>query len=235
MKRRNWFWGIFFILAAIVLIASQVTSFTNLGFWSLLGAIILVAVVIQSALHRAWAGICLAAALLYLIFQTPLGWPYLSPWILIIAAIFLGIALHMLLRKKPRWESYGNGNWRMKEGGECSENQDDNNPEIYVKFGNVTRYLRSNCLERGKFVTSFGAIEVYFDQATLSPLGAELFLESSFGAIKLFVPRSWNVVNRMQSGMGGVTFKGIPALDVNPPTLILTGNVNMGGVEVHYV
>lgn len=247
MKRRNWFWGIFFILATVVLIASQVTPFTTIGFWSLLGAIILIAVIIQSAIYRVWAGIFIPVALLYLIFQAPLGWVYLSPWILIIAAIFLSIAFHLLLRSKPRWEKYAQEKWQnahgewkghaheYSDGMGVSENQDDNHPEIKVSFGNVTRYLRSTCLEYGRFSTSFGAIEAYFDQATLSPEGAELFVESSFGAIKLFVPRTWNVVNRVHSGMGGVTFKGVPALDANPPCLTLTGNVSMGGVEVYYV
>lgn len=234
MKKRNWFWGIFFILATILLIASQLGSFVAIGFWSLLATIVLVAIIVQSCVYRAWPGIFVPLALLYLIFQTPLGWPYLAPWILIIAAILLSIGFQILFRSRPcNPNNYTGANIKS----DVSDNNDDNHPIINLKFGNVVRYLRSTAFTGGEFSCHFGAIEVYFDHATLSPQGAELFLNCHFGAIKLFVPRNWPVENRTQGSMGALEFKnsGIAQPDHSLPKLVLTGSINMAGVEVFYI
>ena len=36
MKNRNWFWGFFFLLSAVFVIASQIGSFGQIGFISIL-------------------------------------------------------------------------------------------------------------------------------------------------------------------------------------------------------
>jgi tellurite resistance protein TehA-like permease len=57
MKKRNIFWGIFFVVATVLLIASQLGSFMEIGFWSLLGTILLIAIIIQSCIYRVFFGI----------------------------------------------------------------------------------------------------------------------------------------------------------------------------------
>ena len=67
MKNRNWFWGIFFILATIVLIASQFGTFGTVGFWPLLGTILLIALMVSFIMHRGAWGIFIPLALIYMI------------------------------------------------------------------------------------------------------------------------------------------------------------------------
>lgn len=234
MKKRNWFWGIFFILATILLIASQVGSFTQIGFWSLLATILLVAIIIQSIVKRAFFGIFLPVALLYLIYQTPFGWIYLSPWILIIGAIMLSIGFQLLFKSRSK-HCYEDS--RNHSSGQTFQSQSEENfPKINVKFGNVIRYLNSDCLSGGEFTTSFGNLEVYFDKATLSPEGAELFLDCNFGSISLYVPRHWSVVDQTNGSMGGVSFKNEPSpAEGQQPVLTLKGDINMASVEVRFI
>jgi len=230
-KARNIFWGIFFIAATIFLIASQLGSFIEIGFWSLFATVILVAIIIQSAIYRAWWGIFISAALVYLIYQAPLALPYISPWILIIGSIFLSIGFHFLFKPKNKYAEYAN----MHINNQSTGTDDDNNPIINVNFGNTVRYLRSDCLKSGTFTAHFGNLEVYFDQARLDPEGAEIYVDCNFGAIKLFVPRTWLVIDKVHSGMGGVSTKNHPQLEANPPTLTITGSINMGGLEIMYI
>ncbi len=236
MKNRNWFWGIFFILATVVLIASQFSVFGTVGFWPLLGTILLVAVMISFIMHRGAWGIFVPLALIYLIWQQPLGLYYLSPWILIVAGILLTIGFGLLFHKKP----YHHGHWDSHGGcrpeSKVSEStEDENDPSIHVRFGTITRYLHASALRRASFSCSFGALEVYFDDVTVHPDGAELCLDCSFGAIELYVPKNWNITDRTSAGMGGLDFKGAPRITEDSPSVTLTGRVSMGGMEVRYI
>ncbi len=238
MKKRNIFWGIFFILATVILISSQLVSFMQLNFWSVLATILLVAVIIQSCVHRVWIGLFLPLALLYMIYWHPLGLPDIAPWILIVAALLLTIAFHILFKSKPPVYYIHNRKAGINDSdGNVSENDDENHPVISVSLGAAVRYLRSNCLETADLKVSLGAIEVYFDHTTLSPSGAEVFLNCHLGAIKLFIPRNWPVINNTNGSMGGIEFKntGLSAPDPSLPTLRLSGNVSMGGIEVVYI
>ncbi len=232
MKKRI-FWGIFCILATILLIASGLGAFVTLSFWSLLGAVVLAAILIQSALHRVYAGIFIPVAIIYLIFQSPLGWPYIAPWILIIAAVVLSIGFHVMLPLKSKKMEFSHGGVHPES--EISDNRDDSHPIMNVKFGNITRYLHTDNFTVGQFTCSFGGIEVYFDEAKLNADGGEAILSCSFGSIKLFVPKDWVVIDHTQNSMGGIEFRGRQVETENPPKLTLTGHSNFGGIEVVYV
>lgn len=232
MKKRNIFWGIFFIVATVVLIASQVGNFEAWSFWSLLGSILLVAVIIQSAMYKVWAGIFIPISVIYIIYQNALHWPYIAPWVLIIAAILVSIGFHILFKSRSiPHHVYHDHSTRI------SGNDDDNNPQISVSLGNTTRYLHSTALASGRLSVSLGSLEVYFGDAKLDPAGATISMDCSLGAIKLYIPRVWRVVDNIESSIGGVSFinSGIAAPDPELPALTLKGDVSMGGIEVTYV
>lgn len=256
MRRKNWFWGVFFVLAAVLIVAWQVTSFATLGFWTILAAVFLAACLISSLVKLNFVGTLLSGALLYLVLQTPLGWMPISPWLLILAALFAGGGLSMIFKRRPRYGSYGgyggHGGWRRVEAAQSEwdehaaaehqnymrkdENDDDNRPYGKVSFGSSSRYLHSTALEYGQFSASFGAMEVYFDQATLAPGGAEVFCDASFGAVRLIVPSGWVVEDRIHTSVGGVDNDASQARPgPNAPHLVLTGNASFGAVEVVYV
>ncbi|MGI6004616.1 MAG: LiaF transmembrane domain-containing protein [Christensenellales bacterium] len=246
MNNKNWFWGVYLILAAALLIASQFVSFAAIGFWSIVATILLVAMIIQSLIRRHYPFVLVPAAILYVIYQKPLGLAYVSPWMLITAAVLAAIGLSLIFRKHPEHffcshtKGHSHGaceHYAVSEAGESQGNQDDNNPYAKVRFGSVSRYLHSTNLTAGHFAVSFGAIEVFMEEAQIDPAGAQIFLECSFGAITLYVPKHWNVVDRTNKAFGGVeidTRIHRPA-EGAAPTLVLTGNVNFGGVEVRYV
>ena len=108
MKHRNWFWGIFFLAAGFFVVASQVGGFMQLGFWSIAATVLLVAALIGSIANLNFFGITVSAALLYAIYQEPLGWPRLSVWLLLLTAIFVSIGLSLIFhnRRHKRWEKW---------------------------------------------------------------------------------------------------------------------------------
>lgn len=234
MKNRNWFWGIFFLLSAVFVIASQVGFFVQIGFVSILATVLLAAMLISSALHRNYFGFFISLAFLYVIYRQPLHLAEISLWLLLLAAVFASMGLSFLFHRRPKdYMNWHHGSDSMKP---TMENIDDNNPYAKVHFGSSSKYLHGECLKSGQFDVSFGALELFFDQAQLSPDGAQVYLDCSFGAIQLYVPRSWKVIDKLNTSLGGVDNDiRLAHPDENAPQLTLTGNVQFGGIEIHYI
>lgn len=246
MKFRNWFWGLFFLVAAVFVVASQTGAFGQLGIWSVGATVVLIAIMIESMIHLNFFGVLLPLAFLYMIYQVPLGLMEVSIWLLFLAAIFASIGLHLIFRphmkrwekRCERWESrcerrldHGHGDFSR-----VSESVDDNNPFVKSSFSSSGKYLHADSLKSGQFFVSFGELEVYFDQAKLDPTGAEVYVDCSFGSLKLFIPRDWNVIDKVSASLGGVDDdKRYNKPTENAPTLTLTGNVSFGSLEVHYI
>jgi len=120
--------------------------------------------------------------------------------------------------------------------GQIEEGGEENNPRISVSFGGGSRYLHADSLETVEIDCSFGGIEVYFDHVKLSPNGAEAFLNCKFGAIELYVPAHWKIIDNMSASLGGVDINGRRNVtDENAPILKVSGNVSFGGVEIHRI
>ncbi len=234
MKNRNWFWGIFFILAAVFVIASQTGAFGQIGIMTILATVLLITLMIQSIFKRNFFGGFLSLALLYIIYRQPLHLIAISPWLLILAAIFASIGFSFFFRSHPHKMFHCHSD--CERFTETVENIDDNNPYAKVSFGASSKYLHADCLQSGQFFVSFGALEIFFDQAQLSPEGAEIFLDCSFGAIKLYIPKHWQVIDHLHTSLGGIDNDiRLTHPDENAPQLTLKGNVQLGGVEVHYI
>ncbi len=233
MKHNNWFWGIFFVLAAVFVIASQVTSFTHFGFVSILITVALAAMFVQSLVKLNYFGVFLSVALAYWIFQIPLHLYIISPWLLILAAVLLSSGFQMIFHKNSE---YKYAKRHGKEEYRTIEDIDDNNPYAKVSFGSSSKYLHADSLKSGQFYCSFGALELYFDQVVLDPNGTEVYLDCSFGSIELFIPKTWRVVDKLHSSVGSVkdeSRRGTPGADA--PVLTLIGNISFGSVEIVYV
>lgn len=234
MKNRNWFWGIIFLLCAVVVIASQTGAFAGIGIISIVAGVLILALVVQSLVQLNFFGVFLPLAVAYIVFKAPLGLPEISIPIIILASVFASIGFSILFRSHPK-QKY---DWHQgrEHFAQTTETMDDNNPYAKVNFGSSSKYLHSDSLKGGQFSASFGELEVFFDKAQLSPDGAEIFLDCSFGSIKLYIPKQWQVLDNLSVNLGEVTNKVRTAQpDENSPKLTLTGNVQFGGIEIEYI
>ena len=234
MKNRNWFWGFFFLLAAVFVIARQTGSFGEVGIVSILATVLLAALIIQSVISRNFFGIFIPLAVLYVIYRQPLNLIEISIWQLILTAVFASIGLNFLFGRHHHMKRYRHG--RVEHFDQSRENVDDNNPFANVSFNSSCKYLHADCLKGGQFFVSFGSLELFFDHAQPSPDGAEIFLDCSFGSAKLYVPKSWKVIDNLQASLGTVDNDiRLSQPEGNAPRLTLTGNVQFGKIEIHYI
>ena len=240
----KWSWGLLLLLAAALLIANQVGGFADFGVGSVIVGVICLAILIQCIVGRSFAVIPFPLGALYFVFHSHFNWPFIGFWILFAAAVLASIGLAVLLPSKIKRKiieginigghdfEYSNDKTKSKFGKDTGEK----NFDMSLEFGGVSRYLRSECLESVKMSCRFGGLEVYFDDAELSPNGAEALLSCSFGSIELFIPRHWKVIEDINCTLGGVDSNGKRnhASD-DSPKLTIRGSVAFGGVDINYV
>jgi hypothetical protein len=230
------FWGVLLLLAAALVLTNNFIGFADIGIGSIIIAILALAFIAQCIARLHIAPLVIPIAVLYFIFWEPLGLPEIRTWKLAAAAALAFIGLNVLLPKKRCYnqcnDSDGSGDQQKKIP---TEGNNDNNPYVSVNFGAISRTLAADSLETARLSCNFGAMEIFFNHAELSPNGAELDISCSFGGIQLFIPRHWRVINKMNCALAGVDIKSFSVPAENAPRLTLNGSVSLGGVEVKYI
>ncbi len=104
-------------------------------------------------------------------------------------------------------------------------------------FGGVERRITDRDFRSGRVSSVFGGMELDFHDANIEGDEAVLEVNAIFGGAEIRVPETWRVEARSQTLFGGYsdTTRVSPSLDANPvkrKTLIITGTILFGGVEV---
>jgi len=118
-------------------------------------------------------------------------------------------------------------------GVKIEEGDDENNPYINVSFGYASRYLHADCLKSAELICSFGGMEVYFDNVTLDPDGADVNVSCSFGSIEIYVPSHWRVEDEVNASLANAEVnRRLINNDEDAPTIRVTGSVSLGNLEI---
>jgi len=115
------------------------------------------------------------------------------------------------------------------------ESGDDNNPKISVQFGGISRYLHSTALETADLNCNFGSLEVYFDNVTLSPNGADVDVSCNFGSVELYVPKDWTVRDDLRASLGSAEVSGMKKQPGDGPELRINGSASFGSIDVNRI
>lgn len=222
------------MLSAILIIASQIWPFDKIGAVSIIAAVFLAALIAHSLIKRSYFGVFIPLSILYMIFSKPLMLIYISPWLLILSALLVSIGFSLLFQKHtgrvmPSHEGKGyNG-----RGNECV---DEDNPYVKVVMNSISKYLYSENLRGAHFTADMATLEVYFDQVQLCNDSAEIFIQCNLSSIDLYVPKHWNVIDNTHSYLGWMDYgAGRAEFSENAPKLILSGNVVLGDVNIHFI
>ena len=231
------FWGVFFLLAAAAVILSQIGDFHTLGLSTILITVVLLAIIVQSISQKSFEGVFVPLAILYWAYQKPFELPFIHLWVLILTGVFVTIGLSFIFKRKS-WFGCDNivSGVFINDNDSSKVSGDENNPVVTVRFGATTKYLRSDALESARVDVSFGAAEIYFQDVTLHPNGADVYLNCSFSGVELYIPRAWNIENGVNATLGAVDDHGSfgnGGPDVQ--TIRLHGNISLGAIEIKRV
>ncbi len=131
---------------------------------------------------------------------------------------------------RPRHHFFGPGErlYRKFNGNVLREN---------VAFSGINRRIDSPTFEGADLNCSFGELKVDLRGATISTPNREaiVYINASFGAIKLRIPETWKVVVHGTALFGAYEDKTVPPRPVpgiDPPTVVIRGNAAFGAVEI---
>lgn len=235
MKFKNVIWGIFFVIAGVVILANQLGGFIDVSLLSLALSFLLIPMIILSILSLNFIGIFFPIAILGIIWAEQLGITAITPWPILAAATLLTLGFSIIFKRRGMFLL---GNLKDVENAGFSdtviENDDNSVVNINVRFGSSIKYVNSNDFKHGKIYCSFGAVKVYFDNATLNENGATVEIDASFSGIELYIPKNWEVIHGTNATLGGVDEKNRSMPD-GKNKLTITGNVNFSGIEITYI
>lgn len=130
-----------------------------------------------------WWGLILLVVGVLILARTLAGF-IVNPWIVIGAALLIGIGLRLLIPQRRTAP--------VRAGGETVVRSDDQLNQS-VSFGGAKIRSISRSFRGGRVSVAFGGAEIDLREANLSPDGAELRLDAVFGGIELRVPVGWPV------------------------------------------
>ena len=241
MKLKSWFLGICFILAACLVIVGKLGYLPGIHLFGLIATVFLVAIIIQSAMELHFGGILFPIALLGIIYAEPLGIKQLVPWPILIAAFLGTIGFTLLFRRSIHHTWKGKSKTideiRIEDEQENFEQvvnePDESTVNCSVRFGSIIKYVNTEDFKRGVFDCSFGGMKIYFDGAKIQE-EAEIYVDCSFGAVSMYIPKNWYVVDNIHTSLSGVEFKNRPDHHADKK-VILKGKVSFAGVEIIYI
>lgn len=237
MKKRKIFWGIFFIVMAMIVVVSKLGILPDVGVFSLLATVFLVWIVVDGIRHRNFYEMLFSVAFLCIIYDKPLGIEALTPWTVLAAALLLSIGLSLLFGgrgKKKRnieleWDSdSGRGIGTSKEQCNGEKIRCENN------FGSAIRYINSDNLCRVYLENNFGSMTIYFDNAMIQGDTASVQVDNNFGETNLYIPKEWKIQNELEHCFGSINEHG-KAVGTSSAVLYLKGETNFGNIEIYYV
>lgn len=236
------FWGVFFLIAAGLLVASQLGWLSaGIGFWRWLFTVVLGAALVQSLANLSVGGTVWSVALLALVWAKPLGITNLVPWTILGGALLIQIGLSLLLRPvlkrrhplviiKDGKTLVGQKDDRLA----AAPSDTDQVVTITTKLGSVTRYVQSADFRLADITLGLGDAKVYFDNTEIQADHAEIHVDGSLGDLDLFIPANWDLHSDLTNFMGDLKVTGTPSSEPGPKVL-LTGGFKLGDIKIHYI
>jgi predicted membrane protein len=239
------FWGLLFLAAAAAIILNQLglVVIGSLSGGEIFWLVVLLIALVASIPYLFWFGIFFPAAGIVYIFRDEIGFAPFNLWAGLGVALLLSIGFSILFHRHGAHSfgrKHGGAFCYTKVGGQepferVVDTGDGREVCESAHFGAIIKYVNSENFERAALDCSFGSMKVYFDNAT--PAGEELIISInlSFGAIALFIPKEWRVIDSMSNSFSGVKEINAKRNAEERIRAILTGSASFAGIEIIYV
>lgn len=239
-RNRNITTGIVLIALALFLILWKLNilnlpaAFVDISTWGLIFAAVMVIVIVYSAINLFFGGIFIPLAVICIIFAEPLGITAITPEIVIIAAILLTVAFHLIFPKHGQYRRFSHGSEGFSESFTENFNVNENGSVVYsTRFGSSTRYVRCQNLRSANLSSQFGEMSVFFDKAQVPDRVVYINCQVSFGEMDVYIPANWRVENKVSVTLGHCDNR---STDSNIPndqiTCVVNGSVAFGELKL---
>lgn len=230
--------GLLLIFAGVSLILNKLGYFGQVNVFSLLVSISLLVSAIKRLFARDFYSSMFIFALVALINDDYLGIQAISPWTLFLSSSLLGTGLSFIFSKGPRF-SYRNkrdfkGSYRMDlDGGKFIE-EENGVFKMDFNFTGGIKYIVSDDFKSASVRSNFSGIKLYFNDTNIKGPFADLYIDSKFSGLEIYVPRDWDVKIDIGSPFSGIEEKGRPS-GLNTKELRIYGDAPFSGIEICYM
>lgn len=232
MKKRNVFWGMLLIVAAVLIILSQFGFFAGIGMFDIIVTILMVGIIIISIRKINFWGILFPLAVILIIYKDELNVPGLTSWTILLTAFLISLGLSLVFNRSGVF--YINFNGKNDFSRNVVNEQDDNIVNCSTTFGECIKYVNTENFERANIKCSFGDVKVYFDNAKIPSGRAEIYVDVSFGDVDLFIPRSWHIINETNAFFGDMDITHNHVIS-DAPVVTIRGSISFGDAKIIHV
>lgn len=234
MKSRKIFWGLLFILIAILVLVNKLQFFAGIHLSTLILTVIFVYWLAWSIRYiRIW-GILFSIAFLCILYSTQLHISAITPWPVLGAALFGSIGLSFIFPQHAGHRRYAYRNKTEGKQDPFAEHTDDEDISCTVSFTGTTKYIDSEKFRKAYLKCSFGSLKVFFDNTKVDGDYADIYIDTSFGETDIYLPKEWAVENQMTASFGDVK-EFNKMTQTGPPNVTVRGNVSFGDCKIYYV
>jgi predicted membrane protein len=219
--------GAIFIVIGLAFLLDHLGIISIVSLWRFWPLLLVLAGVLNFMSQRGARGLLLILAGVILQLNelgiTHLGWGAFWPMMLIALGLFV-------MWGSFRWDSKPVASQSGKGDPRTTLNE-------AVVFGGLERRMTSQDFQGGDITAIFGGIELDLTEANMQANEATLAITAIFGGVEVRIPPSWQVAFRGAPIFGGVEDKTRTArvddpANPNPKTLVITGAVIFGGLEI---
>lgn len=232
MKKRNVFWGMLFIIAAILIILNQFGFFAGISIFKIVVSVFMVGIIIVSIRSISFWGILFPLAVILIMFDEQLNITNFTPWPILLTAFLISLGLSLVFNRHSMFVFSING--KESFGSNIVNEQDGSVVNCSTTFGECIKYVNTENFERANIKCSFGDVKVYFDNAKIPSGKADIYLDVNFGDVNLYIPSTWNVVNEVHAFFGDMDARNNSAT-ADSPIVTIHGNINFGDTSIIFV
>ena len=230
MKTGKLFWGLGFLLAAVLIILDVVGVMPTLlgavgevSVFALILGLLLLSYAIVRLCRGKISAIFFPLAFIFMLFEKNIAFlcgleseNIINNWLVLLIALLLHIGFAILLPSKRIHRKHV----------KCSVKSDNtlNSSTVYVDCASFTPNIVKNKL--GECTVHFQNVDKYQGEQTLN-------ISNKLGAMTVNVPSAWTLIIDVDNSMGAI--EAPPSHDGGGPVLYIKGDNHMGALEINFV
>ncbi|NLC18263.1 MAG: cell wall-active antibiotics response protein [Clostridiales bacterium] len=234
MKRKELFWGIIFIFAAVLFMLTQFGFISGLNLFGIFTTAIMAYFIIKGIIYVNFFSIFFPLAIILIVFDEQLAITDFTPWPALLTALLLSIGFSLIFKRPRTWSFFFLNNNVF--GNKNIETTDSKTIYCSTTFGDCIKYVNSVNFKKAVVKTSFGDVRVYFDKAVCPSGKADIYVNVRFGDIVLYLPGNWTIIDSTHNFFGNLSITDRTAYnEADVVEVTLHGSIGFGDVKVVYV
>lgn len=229
-NKNHIFTGLFFVALAALILLSTMGYLGDITAISAILGLFFLCTFIHGVVRLKYWEFLFSLAFLGIIFDRPLGIENLTPFPILLIALFLSIGLSIIFHRKRTPSPHYNNQPQGTNFNGGYPRGDGNK----VLFGSKIIYYNEPMLDYTEVGSNFASLRVFFDKTTAVAENATICSQCNFAELHIFLPTSWNVINNINPTFGSVVIDrhNTPS---DSPAVVLTGECNLGSIKVHFI